>query len=62
VDKLYEEADEAHDCEADGRSHCDLLELLPVRLRAALDETDGVLGELPPGLNESHNLIHCAKI
>lgn len=43
VYKLDEEANKSHDGEPNRCGHGDLLELLPVRLGAALDQPDGVL-------------------
>jgi len=58
VNELDKEADETHDREANGRRHGDLLELLAVRLGAALDESDGVLGKLTCRLHVLHHLVH----
>ena len=58
VNQLDKESDESHDGEADSCSHCDLLELLSVRLRATFDQTNGILGKLPQGLDVLSNLIH----
>jgi len=58
MDKLHEETDEPHNAKPNSGGHRNFLELLSVRLGASFDETDGVLGELPPWFNECHNLIH----
>ena len=51
VDELDEEADEAHDAEADAGGLGDGRELLPVGLGALLHEVHGIFGKLPEGLN-----------
>ena len=51
VDELDEEADEAHDAEADAGGLGDGRELLPVGLGALLHEVHGVLHELLQGLH-----------
>ena len=58
VDQFDEETDETHDREADGGGHCDLLELLLVRLRASFHQTNGVFSELFDWLGEQQNLLH----
>lgn len=58
MDQFDEEPDEAHNAEADGRSDCDFLELLSVGLRAALDQTQRVLGEHASGVAELDDLVH----
>ena len=58
VNEFDEEADEPHDAEADGRRDGDLRELLPVRLRASLHQSDRVLGELLARLQLLHQDIH----
>ena len=40
MDEFDEEADEAHDGEADGRGDGDLLELFAVRLRTSLHQPE----------------------
>jgi len=52
VDELDEEADEAHDEEADAGGAGDLGELLPVGFRALLHEVHRILGELLEGFDE----------
>lgn len=56
--QLDEETNEAHDAEANGSGNCDLLELLAVGLRAALDKADGVLGEEASRFSEFNNFVH----
>lgn len=56
--QLDEETNEAHDTEADGSGNSDLLELLAVRLGAALDKADGVLGEEASRFSEFNNFVH----
>lgn len=58
VDELDEESDKAHYAEADRGGNGNLLKLASVRLRAALHQTNGVLGEQAAGLAELDNLIH----
>lgn len=59
MDQFHEEADESHDCEADGRSDCDFLELLPVGFRATFDQTYRILNELFSRTEVHFDLIHC---
>jgi len=59
VNEFDEEADESHDGEPYRRGHGDLRELLPVRLRASLDETHRVLGELTHRLQLHDEGVHC---
>lgn len=58
VYQLDEEADEAHDAEANGGGDGNLLELLAVGLGAALHQADRVLGEGASRLGELNNLVH----
>merc|ERR1719435_195985 len=62
VDKLHEESNETHESESDGGGHRDLLELLPVRLSAALHEAHRILAELLQGLQGGHDLVHGGNI
>ena len=58
VDQLHEESNESHESKANSSSYSNLLELLPVRLGASLDESDGVLSELLHRLHRLGYLIH----
>lgn len=56
--QFHEETDESHDAESDSGGDGNLLELPAVRLGAALDQSDRVLGERAAGFVEFRQLIH----
>lgn len=58
MDEFDEESDEAHDCKPDRCGHGDFLEFFSIWLGASFDEPNGILDELPAGLNELRYLIH----
>lgn len=58
MDEFDEESDKSHDAETDSSGHCNFLKFLAVRFRATLHESKGILGELTPGFNVRHDLIH----
>jgi len=58
MNEFDEEADEAHDGEANGGGHGDLDELLPVGLGASFDQTHRILGEIPHRLQLQQEGIH----
>ena len=51
-DELDEEADESHDDESNRGPESHLGEFFAIGLVAALDETNGVLGELSEGIHD----------
>ena len=57
-DELDEEAHEPHDDEPHAGAKGNLAELLAVGLGAALDQADGVLGEVPHGLHGDVGDLH----
>ena len=58
MDELNEESNESHESKSDGCCNRNLLELLPVRLGAPLDQPDRVLAELSEGLQLLSDLVH----
>lgn len=62
VDELDEEADEAHDGEADRGGKRDLLVLLTVRLSALLHEADRVLRETLRWVHHVRHVLHCKTV
>ncbi len=62
MDQLHKEPDEAHDGEADGGRDRNLLELFSVRLCEAFHQSDGVLAEVPHGLDVVCDLIHPEEV
>ena len=58
VNQFDKKSDEAHDSKTDACGDSNLLELFSVWLCAPLDQPDGVLAELPHGLDVLGDLIH----
>lgn len=62
VYQFDEETDKSHNAEPDGRGDGNLLELAPIGLGAALDQSDRVLGERTARFVDLGDLIHCLSV